>query len=412
MSNIYIQLIIFICIFIDLPLIYSNRITSKSTYIVNDLQDVNLMSNHGNSVDKSNISNYLWHLFQNRNINSYQMEKPILYYTPNTNNEISNNTSMKFNKSKPLQFYHNLQTSGNVNIFQRLKNDPVHIKAEMNSNLRITNQMIQPNQLTIFPNQIPLIPNERPFHNHVLLKHNEMIRLLGGQNFNSEFMSFNKPWEAIMFPSGRLISSTFINDNKNTFETLLSLNRNRRSRKIKSKNHQNFLNIYDSYKKRKKHNHIDTNLNQFFQNIMHRLKLIENLKYKNQFNDQLLHFQSNQQYFKYNRMKKNRQLKRILREFLNDYNNCPLYYIWYDLGSKFWPRWIKTGQCVNLANTSCSLPPGMYCQEKNTKNIAILRYICPEKWPLSKCNWYRVHLPIVTECSCQCTSKSTHKKDS
>ncbi|CAI2732136.1 unnamed protein product [Schistosoma spindalis] len=412
MSNIYIQILLFIYIFIYLPLIHSNRIISKPTYIVNDLQNINLINNHGNSVDKLNISNYLWHLFQNRNINSYQMQKPTLYYTPITNNQISNITSIRFNKSKPLQFYNNLQTSGNVNIFRRLKDDQFHIKAEINSNFRTFNEMLQTNQLTIFLNQIPSIPNERPFHDHVLLKHNEMIHLLGGQNFNSEFMSFNKPLEAIMFPTGRLISSNFINYDKSTFETLSSLNRNRRSRKIKSKNPHKFINIYDSYKKRKKQNNINRNSNQFFQNVMYRFKLIQNLKYQNQLNNKLLYFQSDQHYYKHNQIKKNRLLKRIVREFLNDYNNCPLYYIWYDLGSKFWPRWIKTGQCVNLANTSCSLPPGMYCHEKNTKNIAILRYICPEKWPLSKCNWYRVHLPIVTECSCQCTSKSTHRKDS
>ncbi|VDO73397.1 unnamed protein product [Schistosoma margrebowiei] len=410
MSNIYIQLIIFLYIFIDLPfIIYSNRITSKSTYIVKDLQNVNFINNHGNLIDKSNISNYLWYLFQNRNINSYQIQKPTLYYTPNTNNEINNMTTIKFNKTKPLQFYHNLQTSDNVNIFQKLKkDDQFNLKAEMNSNFKTMNQILQTNQLTIYPNHIPFIPNERPFYNHVLLKHNEMIHLLGKQNFNHEFMSFNKPLEAFMYPNGQFSLSI----KQNTFKPISSLfNKNRKLHKIKSKNHQKFMNIYNFYKKRKKQNAIDTNSNRFIENIIYRLKLIQNLKYKNQSNHKLLYVQSNQQYFKQNQIKNNRQLKRILKEFLKDYNNCPLYYIWYDFGLKFWPRWIKIGQCVNLANTSCSLPPGMYCQEKNTKNIVILRYICLDKWPLSKCNWYRIHLPIVTECTCQCTSKSTYRKD-
>ncbi|CAH8639106.1 unnamed protein product [Schistosoma rodhaini] len=394
------NILIFISFFIPFPFIHSNRILSKPTYIINDVNNNNhINSYHGNSFDKLNISNYLWHLFQNRNLNSYQIQKPTLYYIPNSNNN-NNITTIKFNQSNLFNHYKPLQTFENVNIFRKLKNDrhhhQGHLKTEVNSKLRTLNKLFQISQLTIIPHQIPIIPNERPFHDHVLLNYNEMIRLLGGHNFNNEFMSFNKPWEAIMYPRGRLIS--FTKYDRNNLETITSLNRNRRSRKIKPQKQQQLINIYDRYKKKKKkQNHLDPSSSNLFQNVMDRLKLIQNLKYKNH-----LH----------NRMKKNRQLRRILREFLNDYNNCPLYYIWYDLGPKFWPRWIKTSQCVNLANTSCSLPPGMYCHEKNIENIAILRYICPEKWPLSKCNWYRVHLPIVTECSCQCTSKSIHRKDS
>ncbi|CAH8546279.1 unnamed protein product, partial [Schistosoma turkestanicum] len=419
MCTIHFRVLLFISLFNHLQhFIHSNRISSKSLPVGNDLQNVSILTtSHKNSLDKSNISNYLWYLFQNRNTDSRRLQKPILYYTPtpNSNNEIDNVTSIRFNRSdmfsgqKPLHRYNNnnnhLQTSGNVNIFRRLKDDQLPVKAEINSNFRTLNQLLQTSQLSIVPSKIPSIPNERPFHHdQVLLSYNEMIRLLGVQNFNSDFMSFNKPWEAVIFPTGRLIYSALMKPDKNSFdEPMTSLHRNRRSRKLKPNNQEEFINIYGQYKRsRRRPNHVgSTQSNKLFRNIMHRLKLIQNLKNDDQslLHEKLLHFRSNQR-----RFKKNRQLKRILREFVNDYNSCPLYYVWYDLGSKFWPRWIKTSQCVNLGNISCSLPPGMFCHEKRIETIAILRYICPEKWPLSKCNWYRIRLPIVTECSCQCTN--------
>ncbi|KAK4468706.1 hypothetical protein MN116_007886 [Schistosoma mekongi] len=418
MNYICIQLILlllFLHICINLPFIHSNRISSQPDYIINDFSDINIVNKHDQSLKTLNLSNYLWYLFQNRNINSHQSTKPFIYYTPNTNNELHNSTILKFNRStifnnqQSRHHYNHLQPLENINIFKQTKNNAFYIDNEMKLKLQKIKDTLHLNQLSIFTKKLlPLIPKERPFHNNVLLTFNDMMHLLGQHNFNNEFMSFTKPLEAIIFPNGRLLLlPTFIKHNKHTIDTMSSLHRNRRSHKFNAKIYQTMINIYDQYNGKHKNNKYDVTLNTILHNVMYRLKLIRNVKVEDQLNE-LVYYGIRQQQYKYKQMKKNRQLRRILRDFLNDYNNCPLYYIWYDLGIKFWPRWIKTSQCVNLANTSCSLPPGMYCHAKNTQDIIILRYICPEKWPLSKCNWYRIHLPIVTECSCQCTDKSMH----
>ncbi|TNN05719.1 Noggin-3 [Schistosoma japonicum] len=416
MSYIYIQLLLlllFLHICINLPSIQSNRISSQPSYYMNDLSNINIVNKHEQSLKALNLSNYLWYLFQNRNINSHQSTKPYLYYTSNINNKLHNNTILNFNNSTLFnsQHYNHLKPIENVNIFKQIKNNAFYVDKEIKSKVQQIKDSLQMHQLTLFTKKLlPLIPNERPFHNDVLLTSNDMMHLLGNHNFNNEFMSFNKPLEAIIFPNGRLLSSTIRKNDQLSIDTISSLYRNRRSRKFNAENYQTMINSYDQHKKIHHHhnNKYDITVNTILHNVMYRLKLIRNFKVDDQLNE-LLYYGIKQQRYKYKQMKKNRQLRRILRELLSDYTACPLYYIWYDLGIKFWPRWIKTSQCVNLANTSCSLPPGMYCQEKTTQDIVILRYICPEKWPLSKCNWYRIHLPIVTECSCQCTDKSVHK---
>nr|CAH8864614.1 unnamed protein product [Trichobilharzia regenti] len=272
-------------------------------------------------------------------------------------------------------------------------------------NLRSYKEMLHRNQLSALRNQIPPIPNERPFHEEVLLNHNEMMRLLGRHNFDSEFMSLNKPWEAIIYPSGRLVTSNVVNGNADKrFETAVNRRRNRRSRKLPPHRRYFTSDIYSDhlYQTRR---------------VMHRLKLIQTLKEeekeeKNELHERLMYVDSEHLQRNSKQLKRNKKLRRILREFLNDFISCPLYYIWYDWGPKFWPRWIKAGKCVNLADISCSFPPGMYCQEKSIKDIVLLRYICPESWPVSSCNWYRIHLPIVMECSCGCTDRTENKPNS
>ncbi len=84
------------------------------------------------------------------------------------------------------------------------------------------------------------------------------------------------------------------------------------------------------------------------------------------------------------------------------YAACPLQQTWRDYGLNYWPRWVKEGKCVNLGNTSCSLPPGMFCQPHEETTVVLLRYICPQNWATSKCNWYRMQVPLLTSCKCGC----------
>ncbi|CAH8864317.1 unnamed protein product [Trichobilharzia szidati] len=403
--------------------------------IMNDLKDNSgdTSSSYPRSLKNVNISSYLWQIFQSRNQHFRQMHKPVLYYSPNNddnnnatwralnNSDIFNHNNHN-NNNKHLQSYNTLQTPENVNTFRRMRGDHQQSRYASSLNLRSYKEMLHRIQLSALMNQIPPIPNERPFHEEVLLNHNEMMRLLGRHNFDSEFMSFNKPWEAIIYPSGRLVTSDLVKENADKrFETMVNRRRNRRSRKLPSHRRYFTSDIYNDhlYDERRGvgESKQEMSSNSLFQNAMHRLKLIQSLKEeekeeKNEFHERLMYVDSEHLQRSSKQLKRNKKLRRILREFLNDFISCPLYYIWYDWGPKFWPRWIKAGKCVNIADISCSFPPGMYCQEKSAKDIVLLRYICPESWPISSCNWYRIHLPIVMECSCGCTDRTESKPNS
>lgn len=54
------------------------------------------------------------------------------------------------------------------------------------------------------------------------------------------------------------------------------------------------------------------------------------------------------------------KLRRKLVQFLWAYTSCPVIEKWRDLGIRFWPRWLKEGQCHS--ERSCSIPPGMTCK--------------------------------------------------
>ncbi|CAH8588962.1 unnamed protein product [Heterobilharzia americana] len=412
--------ILLIAYFIHLTFVCSSQTKFQQPYIVSDFKDIDTAKKSMKLSQKVNISNYLWYLFQNRNQNSHQMHKPILYYTPkaNTDNDSMTltvlNTSSTFSAKTKLQNHNDFQTSESVNIFRRIKDNQQDLRQESFSNLITLKEMLYQSQLNAFRDKIPSIPNERPFHNHVLLNHNEMMRLLGRQNFDNEFMSFNKPWEAINYPSGRLISSDIMKEGGELFETESNLHKDMRFRKLTPNNYPSSSDIYNYHYKRKRNrrNNQVGFRSILIQNAMRRLKLIQNLRDEERPQERLVFLGSERSQISDKQSKKNQKLRRLLREFLRDYTSCPLYNMWYDWGPRFWPRWIKAGKCVNLGNISCSLPPGMYCHEKGIKDIIILRYICPEKWPVSSCNWYRIHLPIVTECSCGCTDKIKHKHNS
>lgn len=67
----------------------------------------------------------------------------------------------------------------------------------------------------------------------------------------------------------------------------------------------------------------------------------------------------------------------IFEEWLLQQASCPVEFRWTDLGTFFWPRWVKTGQCV--INNSCSWPPGMKCAPVKRKLIHLLQWYCRKR---------------------------------
>ncbi|XP_029015997.1 noggin-1 [Betta splendens] len=99
--------------------------------------------------------------------------------------------------------------------------------------------------------------------------------------------------------------------------------------------------------------------------------------------------------------KPNKKLKRRLQQWLLAYSACPVLHTWTDLGSRFWPRFVRAGGC--LSKRSCSIPEGMVCKPSNSTHLTILRWRCIQRKGL-KCSWIPVQYPIITECKCSCSS--------
>ncbi|XP_017338158.1 noggin-3 [Ictalurus punctatus] len=97
--------------------------------------------------------------------------------------------------------------------------------------------------------------------------------------------------------------------------------------------------------------------------------------------------------------KQNKKLRRRLQLFIWAYAFCPVVYAWQDLGSRFWPRYVKMGSC--LAKRSCSMPEGMMCKPSKSVHFTLLRWHCTSRRP-SKCTWIPVHYPVISECKCSC----------
>jgi len=101
-----------------------------------------------------------------------------------------------------------------------------------------------------------------------------------------------------------------------------------------------------------------------------------------------------------------RKVRKKLEKFLWLYTQCPVIYRWKDLGSRYWPRWVKQGRC--LANQSCSFPPGMRCRAAEERDVVILRWHCQRWDPPRFCKWIYMHYPIVTRCKCGCTATKSN----
>uniref|UniRef100_A0A8C2HX68 Noggin n=1 Tax=Cyprinus carpio TaxID=7962 RepID=A0A8C2HX68_CYPCA len=100
--------------------------------------------------------------------------------------------------------------------------------------------------------------------------------------------------------------------------------------------------------------------------------------------------------------KASKKLKRRLQMWLWSYSFCPVLYAWNDLGTRFWPRFVRAGSCYS--KRSCSVPEGMVCKPAKSTHITLLRWRCVQRRGALKCAWIPVQYPIITECKCSCAN--------
>ncbi|XP_053936630.1 noggin-2-like [Cuculus canorus] len=100
------------------------------------------------------------------------------------------------------------------------------------------------------------------------------------------------------------------------------------------------------------------------------------------------------------RLRLGKKARRKVLQWLWAHTRCPVLYAWKDLGVRFWPRYIKEGNC--LAERSCSLPEGMFCKPVRSVTKTFLRWHC-QGWSSQKyCTWIPVQYPLIAECKCSC----------
>ncbi|XP_059180877.1 noggin-3 [Centropristis striata] len=100
------------------------------------------------------------------------------------------------------------------------------------------------------------------------------------------------------------------------------------------------------------------------------------------------------------KQKPSKKLRRRLQLWLWSVTGCPVLHAWNDLGSRFWPRYLKVGSCYS--KRSCSVPEGMFCKAAKSTHFTILRWRCLQKKGGLKCAWIPVQYPVITECKCSC----------
>uniref|UniRef100_A0A672YD60 Noggin n=1 Tax=Sphaeramia orbicularis TaxID=375764 RepID=A0A672YD60_9TELE len=99
-----------------------------------------------------------------------------------------------------------------------------------------------------------------------------------------------------------------------------------------------------------------------------------------------------------------------VRDWLVRSATCGLHYQWVNLGSAFWPRWVRHTDCEGAgAGSSCSFPHGMKCTRAQTTYIKILTWHCQEvtenRDASSEGKGHRsegIPYPVVTACTCSC----------
>ncbi|KFV18785.1 Noggin, partial [Tauraco erythrolophus] len=94
-----------------------------------------------------------------------------------------------------------------------------------------------------------------------------------------------------------------------------------------------------------------------------------------------------------------KKLRRKLQMWLWSQTFCPVLYTWNDLGSRFWPRYVKVGSCYS--KRSCSVPEGMVCKPAKSVHLTILRWRCQRRGG-QRCTWIPIQYPIISECKCSC----------
>ncbi|KAA0189907.1 hypothetical protein FBUS_03046 [Fasciolopsis buskii] len=324
------------------------------------------------NAERMNVSRRLWELFQSRNQAS-EYSSSVLRYPS------SRKTGPSVELSIPPRRRLSTNQSGAQSFNRRLA-DPL--------------QILHTDPQPAFPINMPRFPPEHPFNPRAVLAPSEMLRLLGENNYIPEFMSYVKPMEAATYPEGRLSS-------------LRSYSRlNRRPSEIQSRRqYRNTGGAMDSV--------LTSDLNKRLQTIGHSLWNSDESQTVYQFSRlargaRPTGSQRSRKDRRHARIK--RRVRRALKRLLADYTSCPVLYRWHDWGSRFWPRWIKQGQCVDLGETSCSIPPGMYCTEAEHRTIVVLRFLCFTSWPRSSCAWYRLNIPVLSRCQCGCSAKSNRMK--
>lgn len=95
-----------------------------------------------------------------------------------------------------------------------------------------------------------------------------------------------------------------------------------------------------------------------------------------------------------------KKARRKFTQWLWAYTHCPVGYVWKDLGVRFWPRYVKEGQCLN--ERSCSFPAGMFCMPDKSVTKTFLRWYCQGFLQKKYCMWIQVQYPIISECKCSC----------
>ncbi|XP_043959395.1 noggin-2 [Gambusia affinis] len=100
------------------------------------------------------------------------------------------------------------------------------------------------------------------------------------------------------------------------------------------------------------------------------------------------------------RLKVGKKARRKFLQLLWTYTYCPVVYTWKDLGVRFWPRYIKEGNCSS--ERSCSFPEGMSCKPVKSISKTFLRWYCQGFLRQKYCTWIQVQYPIISECKCSC----------
>lgn len=100
------------------------------------------------------------------------------------------------------------------------------------------------------------------------------------------------------------------------------------------------------------------------------------------------------------RVKVGKKARRKFLQWLWTYTYCPVVYTWKDLGVRFWPRYIKEGNCFN--ERSCSFPEGMFCKPVKSITKTFLRWYCQGFLKQKYCTWIPVQYPVISECKCSC----------